>query len=128
MAPVQTDTPILLEALMQRSRDTAEDVYEHLKLSPSVAAFLVDFTPMPALEPKALKVFPAGTPVREVDVVDRGQKMVFTCEQHPDTAVYVSKYPPSSRWFKADTAPECPCSTLDPVWVLVKDYKPTRND
>lgn len=73
--------------------------------------------------------FPAGTNVKDVTVVDRGQKMVFTCEQHIDTAIYHSKEPWNSRWFMDDpSAPECMCSTLDPVWVLVRDYKPTRND
>jgi hypothetical protein len=75
-----------------------------------------------------LKVFPAGTNVRDVDIVDRGIKMGFTCEQHPDTACYASKNPAHSRWFRMDEAPECPCSTQDNVWVLISDYKPKRND
>lgn len=81
-------------------------------------------------EPQPVKVFPAGTNIRDVDVVDRGQKMVFTCEEHPDTRVWVSKYPPSSRWFPASSKEpfDCGCSQRDHVWVLVTDYKPTRND
>lgn len=76
-----------------------------------------------------LKVFPAGTNVRDVDIVDRGQKMHFACSKHPGTEEYVSKYPGSSRWFVAsEDKPVCPCETRDDVWVLVSDYKPTRND
>ncbi len=79
-------------------------------------------------EPTPLKVFPAGTNVRDIDIVDRGQKMIFTCVEHCDTAQYASKNPSHSRWFRADNAEECACSVKDPVWVLVRDYKPTRND
>ncbi len=81
-------------------------------------------------EPQPIKVFPAGTNVNRVDVVDRGQKMIFTCEQHCDTRVYASKNPAHSRWFPASSQelPECGCSMRDTVWVLVVDYKPTRND
>lgn len=75
-----------------------------------------------------LKVFPAGTNVKDVDVIDRGQKMVFTCEQHADTATYASKQPSCSTWFRADDLSECACSILDPVWVLVVTYKPKKND
>jgi hypothetical protein len=82
-------------------------------------------------EPKPIKVFPKGTNVRDIDVVDRGQKMLFTCSIHPDTMVYASKHYSHSRWFLA-SAPgekrECPCQVDDPVWVLAYDYKPTRND
>lgn len=79
-------------------------------------------------EPQPIKIFPAGTNVKDVDVVDRGQKMIFTCEEHCDTAQYASKNPRHSTWFRADTAVECGCSMRDPVWVLIVDYKPTRND
>ncbi len=77
-----------------------------------------------------LKVFPAGTNVRDIDIVDRGQKMHFTCVEHCDTMQYVSKNPSHSRWFYASSneLPECGCSMQDNVWVLVVDYKPTRND
>lgn len=78
-----------------------------------------------------LKVFPKGTPVREIDIVDRGQKMVFTCSKHPGTALYASKNPSHSNWFLAGPAGElreCPCQFSDPVWVLAHDYAPKRND
>ncbi|QPX62588.1 hypothetical protein SEA_WOLLYPOG_36 [Arthrobacter phage Wollypog] len=78
-----------------------------------------------------LKVFPAGTNVRDIDIVDRGQKMLFTCKVHADTMVYASKDYSHSRWFLASTPGEkreCPCQMSEDVWVLAYDYKPTRND
>lgn len=85
--------------------------------------------PQPQMNEHGFPRFAPGTKVKDVTVVDRGQKMMFTCSKHDDTAVYVSKEPWCSRWFfAAENRDECDCKVTDDVWVLVSWYSPTRND
>lgn len=76
-----------------------------------------------------LKVFPVGTPIEDVDIVDRGQHMVFHCKIHP-TQLWSSKQPFVSRWFgRSDTEDDCTHQFQERgVYVLAEEYKPVRND
>lgn len=72
-------------------------------------------------------VYPVGTPVNEVNHIDRGQKMVYRCHRHPESE-WASKEPWSSTWFPTDprTTRLCPCSITE--YRLSRPYSPTRND
>ena len=78
-------------------------------------------------EPMALNewgypVFPVGTPIEEVQIRDRGQKMIFRCDTHPDTE-WASKDPFVSRWFGGNEICTCEWSH----YKLSQPYSPTRN-
>lgn len=82
-------------------------------------------------------VYPAGTPLEDVMVFDRGIKVHFKCTDHPQWS-YVSKDPYVSNWFPGDSvtvdanhsgeADACQHSIRTRgQYVLASDYHPTRN-
>jgi len=71
-------------------------------------------------------IYPAGTPIEEVSIRDRSQKMIFKCDEHPDVE-WASKDPFVSRWFGNPAQGSiCPCEWSN--FKLSHDYSPTRND
>ena len=79
-------------------------------------------------------VYPAGTPVVNVSVVDRSIKQHIKCQNHPEMT-FVTKDPFASRTFPGDKATmdafhagksRCNCGLSN--YILASDYKPQRND
>lgn len=71
-------------------------------------------------------IYPKGTLVAYVDVVDRGQKMIFQCELHPENGEWASKNPIHSAWFGDPEKDPCNCPLGR--FRLSHPYSPTRND
>lgn len=84
-----------------------------------------------------MPVYPAGTPLEDVKVFDRGTKVLFKCTEHPQWT-YASKDPYVSNWFPGDRVTgdaefrgecnACQHSIRTPgQYVLAEEYRPTRN-
>ena len=71
-------------------------------------------------------IYPVGTPIAEVSIRDRGQKLIFACDLHPEVT-WASKDPFVSRWFgNPEQTPACNCPTEH--FFLTQPYSPSRND
>jgi hypothetical protein len=82
-----------------------------------------------------IAVYPAGTPIKDVQHFDRGTKVIIRCKEHPQW-LYASKDPYVSNWFPADrVTADAECrGTVDCIHTLnsgtyevAVDYKPTRD-
>lgn len=82
----------------------------------------------PYVAPEPIAIYPEGTHIKDIREFDRGQKVMFKCPQHP--GIFMSKDPYSSRWFPSTHDTKlCPqtCKAGIGDYVLVEEYKPTRN-
>lgn len=100
--------------------------------SPNARNAALGLPPVPPkvyVAPEPVAVYPVGTRVADIHHFDRSMHLQFQCPRHGECSgrIYSSKDPYVSSWFSQGDYSPSDCATPTNEYVLVAEYRPTRN-